>query len=232
MMKWIFAALLLVNVAVAMWLLWYTESPDDANEVARAPVNPERMQLLTEPGIKLKPRPKPPEPKPVAEEIAEPPARACFRAGPFDDLEQALLTGRRLEELKVSFMRREDSRDSVTGYRVYLPPFPSRAAAEAKRKELTRLGFRDHALVLEGGKYAISLGRFSIESNARSHLRNLANKGVKAQLQAIHKTHPVYSLELTGENLAETLKDFEWGASGVSLSEYTCPAPEAAAGGE
>jgi hypothetical protein len=228
MIKWIFAGLLVANVAVALWFFGATEGEGAPETTARTEVNPQKMKLVGEPGVKLKLRPKPAE---VAVDAAQTEAapRVCFRAGPFDELDQALTAGRKLEEKQITFMRREDSRQSVTGYRVYLPPFASRQAAEAKRKELFKLGFRDNALLLQDGRYAISLGLYSVETNARNHVKNLAAKGIKAKLDPIQKMHPIFWLELSGDGLADVLKEFEWGVSSVTLAEYPCPAPEAPA---
>lgn len=223
MMKWILAVLVLVNIGVGLWISGYVPPPE-AVEAPRATVHAEKMRLLTERGVALKPRPKPPEPILETEAGSATPLLACYRAGPFAELESVVQAGKRLEERQVAYMRREESRQAVTGYRVYLPPFPSRQAAEARRKELTRLGFKDHALIQDGGRYAISLGLYTIEANARDHLKQLAVKGIVAKLDPIQQRRTAYWLELTGADLFDVLQDFDWREPGVSLSEFTCPA--------
>lgn len=225
MLKWLFAALLILNVGVALWVYSYGDRSAVPEPEPRIPVRAETMKLVTEAGVALKPRPRPPEPKPQLPSEAAPPLAACYRAGPFSELEQVLAAARQLEERGVPSMRREETRPTVTGYRVYLPPFPTRQAAEARRKELTRLGFRDHALIQEDGRYAVALGFYSVHANASKQLRRLEAKGVRARIEPVQQSRTAYWLELTGANLFETLKDFSWGTSGVSLSEYNCPAP-------
>lgn len=223
MTRWFFAVLVLANLALWMWASWYQERAVGEAEAPRPQVHAEQMKLLTEPGVKLKPRPKPPEANAEAEAAVVVP-RHCYRAGPFAELDAAIAAGKGLEARGIGHMRQEETRPAVTGYRVFLPPFPSREAAERKRKELARLGFQDHALTQEGGRYAISLGLYSIEANAIAHQQRLAAKGVAAKLEPIRQARTAYWLELSGENLFEALKDFGWGAAGVSLSELACPA--------
>jgi len=235
MLKWVFAALVIVNVGVALWVYSYGDKPVAPEEEPRLAVHPELMKLATEPGAALKLRAKatPRKLQPPSEPSAMQPA--CYRAGPFSELEQVLDAARKLETRGIASMRREETRPTVTGYRVYLPPFPTRQAAEAKRKELTKLGFRDHALILDNGRYGVALGFYSVRANAAKQLRRLEAKGVGAKVEPVQQSRTAYWLELSGSNLFETLKDFSWGAGGVSLSEYNCPTivtePAAGAGG-
>ena len=225
MLKWLFAALLILNVGLVLWIYSYGSSPTTPEQEPRVAVRAETMKLATEAGVSLQRRPNPPAARPQAPAEPPMPLGACYRAGPFSELEQVLAAARQLEERGVSSMRREESRPTITGYRVFLPPFPTRQAAEAKRKELTRLGFRDHALILEGGKYGVALGFYSVDANARKQMRRLEAKGVRAKIEPVQQSRTAYWLELTGGNLFDSLKDFSWGASGVTLSEYNCPAP-------
>jgi hypothetical protein len=222
MIRWFFAALVLANVGAWMWTSWYME-PGPVGEIARPAVHPEQMKLIGEPGVRLKPRPAPVEaPKPEAQVQAP---RTCYRAGPYADLQTAVAVGKRLDERGVASMRREETSRTVTGYRVFLPPFPSKQAAEAKRRQLVRLGFTDNALVQEQGRYGIALGVFSVEANAVERHRSLIARGIKAKLEPIQHAHAAYWLELTGENLFDALKDFSWGTPGVAFAEYPCAAP-------
>ena len=221
MIRWLLAVLVLVNVGAWMWTGWYLE-PAPVGELARASVHPDQMKLIGEPGVKLKPRAVAEAPKTDA---ATQTPRVCYRAGPYTDLEAAVAIGKQLEERGVASMRREETSRTVSGYRVFLPPFPTKQAAENKRRQLVRLGFTDNALVQEQGRYGISLGVFAVEANAKERRRDLAAKGIKARLEPIQHAHAAYWLELAGENLFDALKDFNWNAPGVALAEYPCAAP-------
>jgi len=221
-MKWVFAFLVLANLGLWMWATGYHREPPEEAPPPRPALAPEKMRLLSEPGVKLKPRaPKPPPPPAVA---------TCFRLGPFAEGQAEALAAARLAELKLAFERRAEETQAAGGFRVYLPPFPSKGAAEKKRKDLTRLGFKDHALMQEEGlRNAIALGLFSVEANAQAHVQRLAAKGVKAKMEPIPPARPPHWFELRpAEGLADILKQQDWGA-GVEVRSISCPPPAAAA---
>jgi hypothetical protein len=186
------------------------------------------MRLLKEPGVRLVPRTPPtavPAPESVMPPVAEPATLVCYRLGPFASSESADQAMARLGELKLGAERQQEERRTVTGFRVMLAPFPSRPAAEEKRRELTRLGFKDHAVISEEGQpLALSLGVYSIETNAQRHLARLAARGIKAELQPLHQVRVVYWLEVRHtEPGAEALKKLDWGSADVGLVAESCP---------
>ncbi len=224
-LKWIFAALVLVNLGLWMWASWYKETPLEENRTARAPIVPEKMRLLTEPDVKLTPRKAPP---PANAELVANVASSCFRLGPFAEPALAARAETKLGEMKIGFNRRSEETRTITGYRVFLPPLASKEAAERKRQELTRLGFRDHALIQEDGWHnAISLGLFSVEANATARVHELAAKGVEASVQPLSQNRTLYWLDIVApvspEN-AVKLKQNDWGAKDIPAQETACPA--------
>lgn len=228
-MRWLFAALVLVNLGLLMWASWYKEEWRAPSAPSRPEVNREQLKLLAEPGVRLEPRA---TRSGAAQALVPASPAACYRLGPFAQREQAARAEARLGELRLAFVQREETRETPKGYRVYLPPFPTREAAEARRAELTRLGFRDHAVIQEEGmQNAVSLGVFAVEANARSHLEKLAAKGIRAELQPILQRRSVYWVELHGEvvhAVLDTLRRESWGAE-AGLHETPCPAaPDAA----
>lgn len=226
-MKWLAATLLLIVLGMWMWILWYVTPPESAEApLGRPEVNAQKMRLTSEPGVRLTPRavtPNTTAPAAVVDAAAD--NRLCARLGPFATAEGADKAGALLSEREFAFERRAEERRSVTGYRVYLPPFASAQAAEAKRRELTRLGFRDHAVIHEPGlNNALSLGLFAVEKNARRHVRDLGARGIKAKMQPLHQSRTVYWLELRAEPQAlEPLKSVDWGTTEVSLIAESCP---------
>ncbi|MBI3779050.1 MAG: SPOR domain-containing protein [Gammaproteobacteria bacterium] len=224
-LKWIFAALVLANLGLWMWASWYKESPLEENRVARAPIAPEKMRLLTEPDVKLTPRKAPP---PANAELVANVASSCFRLGPFAEPALAAKAETKLGEMKIGFTRRSEETRTITGYRVFLPPLASKEAAERKRQDLTRLGFKDHALIQEEGWHnAISLGLFSVEANAESRVRELAAKGVEAKAQPLTQSRTLYWLDIVTPVAPENavkLKQTDWGAKDIQAQETACPA--------
>ncbi|BAV34603.1 hypothetical protein SCL_2320 [Sulfuricaulis limicola] len=224
-LKWIFAALVLANIGLWMWASWYQDAPVEETRAARAPVAPEKMRLLNEPGVKLVPRKQPP---PANAELTASVAPACFHIGPFPDVDLVARAETRLNELPLTYSRRAEETRSVTGYLVYLPPLSSPKAAERKRQELTRLGFKDHALMQEEGmQNAISLGLFTVEANAASRVRELAAKKIQARIQPFQQTRTRFWLDVAVRAPAETqgkLRQIDWAAKDVQVQEIACPA--------
>ena len=168
-LKWLLAAFVLANLGLWMWASWYQETPLEETRAARAPIAPEKMRLLTTPDVKLTPRKAPP---PANAELVANAVPVCFHIGPFAETARVTQAEAKLNELHLGFARRAEETKMITGYRVYLPPLASKEAAERKRQELTRLGFKDHAVFQEEGWHnAISLGLFSVEANATARVR-------------------------------------------------------------
>jgi hypothetical protein len=237
-MKWVFAILVLANLGFWLWASGIREPQGEPVVSARPALAPEKMKLLAEPGVKLAPRPKPrpqqprpaePEPTAATEGRRES-AGACYRVGPFADVESADKAGAVLTELNVSFVRELEEQRRVASQRVYLPSLPTKEAAEAKRRELTRLGFRDHALIEEEGmQNAISLGVFSVEANARRHMKALAAKGIEARIEPLYQIRTGHWLALrpvapaSGGDPLAVLRERKWEAPNVKLTEAPCP---------
>jgi hypothetical protein len=224
-LKWVFATLVLANLGLWMWASWHKEAPLEESRAPRAPVALEKMRLFNEPGVKLVPRKAPP---PANAELTASVAPTCFHIGPFPDVDLVARAETRLNELPLTYSRRTEETRSVTGFLVYLPPLPSPKAAERKRQELTRLGFRDHALVQEGDmQNAISLGLFTVEANAESRVRELAAKKIQARIQPFQQTRTRFWLDVAVRAPAETqgkLKQIDWAAKDVQVREIACPA--------
>lgn len=224
-LKWLFATFVLVNLGLWMWASWYKEAPVDEHRTARAAIAPEKMRLLTEPDVKLTPRKAPP---PANAELVANAVQVCFHIGPFAETARITQAEAKLSEMHLGFARRTEETKMITGYRVYLPPLASKEAAERKRQELTRLGFKDHAVFQEEGWHnAISLGLFSVEANATARVRELAAKGVEASMQPLTQNRTRYWLDLIApvspENVMK-LKLTNWGAKDIQAQETTCPA--------
>jgi hypothetical protein len=224
-LKWAFGALVLANLGLWMWASWYHQPALDVNRSVRAPIAAEKMRLLSEPGVRLQPRKAPP---PAHAELSANAPQVCFHVGPFPDADLAARAETSLNGLQLLFARRAETSKTVSGYQVYLPPLSSKAAIERKLKQLTRLGFKDHAVIQEGElRDAISLGLFSVEANADVRVKKLAAKGIRAKVQALYQTRTLYWLDITTAVPADTaakVKQIDWGAKDVQAQETACPA--------
>ena len=237
MLKWLFGLLVLSNLGLLMWGTWYREplAPIEAPQ-PQAPVAVEKMKLLSEPGVRLIARAKAPTPAPPPGENSAA-AASCHRLGPFTSPEKARAAATKLENWGLKSERLSEFETQGVGYRVYLPPFASREVAEGKRRELTRLGFADHALIVgeDGMENGISLGLFAVEQNAQARVQQLAQKGVEASVQSVPTVRPVYWLALStpavdgkiGDVPIARFTEEDWGISAAPLRPVACP-PESA----
>ena len=246
LLRWLFAALVLVNVGVAMWARWYRKPtmPPPAQPLPQ--VHPERMVLLSLPPIK----PSVPAPAAPAKTrsshpsapslgkasgpaihaasniVAVPaPVRRCVTIGPFSAAEAAQRGGAWLKGARISYAVRTQDDQVPASYWVYLPPLASRAAAERMLKELDRKGVRQHIIVRQPGlENAISLGLYDMPANASTRITELARKGVHAQQQIRYRLLTRYWLdvELARPGERAQLLGQDWGVAGAAVQDVPC----------
>lgn len=225
MMRWIFAALVLANVGLLMWASWFREAPGE-RIVARPLYHPELMVPLKAGSSSLRARKSERAEAPLAE--AKPRPR-CVTLGPLSDAAAdkaaAWLAGE-----QVSATRRDETQKTESGHWVFLAPFATRKEAEAQRRELDRVGLREHLIMKDSeGRIAISLGLYTSAENARNRLKELTEKGVTAQLETRYKSEKVHYFDLRlAEPADETLSRLRaqgWAGSGAEVRDTPC-APE------
>lgn len=223
-MKWVFAGLILVNMGFWMWASWYAE-PGNVSQApeARLQFNAESIQLLTEPEVVLKTRRSRTAPTKVLTDITPP--KQCFVLGRFS--RETLMQRARsdLASMGLAAVLRTDKESSVT-YQVYLPPFEDAKQARDMRKRLTRLGYKDHALMTEKGmEHAISLGVFAVKANANQRMNQLRRHGIKPKRKTLTRVRRYYWLDVKSENdLLDILQGHAWGETEVALQAQQCPA--------
>ena len=236
-MKWIVGVLVLANVGLLMWGLWYRDPLVDVDPIKPRPtVAPDKMKLLSEPGARLVLRSQTATPAIPSEGTSA--SANCFQLGAFPSVEKARTAAGKLDIWGLRYTRVAEFETLGPSYRVYLSPLPSRDAAERKRRELTKLGFTDHALIQqeESMENAISLGIFSVEQNAITRVQQLARHNINALVQPIPNVHPVYWLTLStpavDDQIAQTplarFAEEDWGAPNVRLRPALCGVERAA----
>ena len=123
-------------------------------------------------------------------------ANVCLEWGGFTDAEKAAALAA-LEPLQLGRQMSQRRIDSTSAYWVFLPPLPSKAAAEKRVGELKAGGLKDFFILSEGPqKNAISLGVFKTEDAASKFLDAVREKGVAnarygARTQTIQQTFVV-----------------------------------------
>jgi hypothetical protein len=169
-MKKLFLLLLIANAALFAYV--YVDRMNSAANAAAdryKPLNAEQVKVLTAQQMSRL------GPAKVAQLTL-----ACAEWGPLTEPERvkALKLIEPLARGKtVSSRRTEVSAE----HWVYIPPKPSKAAAERSLAELKKLGIDDGVIILETGawNYAISLGAYRSRDGANARLAELKAKGVK-----------------------------------------------------
>jgi SPOR domain len=236
-MKWLFGLLVLANVGLYMWGRWYHQPLVNVERLKPRPsVAADKMKLLSEPGAHLIPRAQAANAPNRPDTLAA--GDDCFKLGPFSTLEKVRAAAGKLDIWGIGYVRLSEFETLGPSYRVYLPPLPSKEAAERKRRELTKLGFSDHALIQqeEGMENAISLGIFSVEQNAITRVQQLARRNITALIQPIPNMHPLYWLALSPPAIDDKLgaipvarfREEDWGTPNVSLRPAICGIERAA----
>ena len=184
--------LLVLNLGVAAW--WALHSPAPAPAAEEAPLGVARLQLLREAG--RPPVVAVPEPVAAAVEPAPPPqppvpvsatTQQCYSFGPFPDTAATNAARARLKPLVArSAVREQRPAASGKGWRVYLPPQPSLADAQAMAQRITAAGFTDLFVVREGAEAnSIALGRYKSEDTAQRRAEALTGAGFPARTEPL-----------------------------------------------
>lgn len=174
-MKWVAFLLLAANVAYPAWRI-RSPSPVAPSARARPTQSGPRLVLLSEiPKARLRRREIAVLPQPAA--VSDPgTARRCFSAGGVSDTAQVDRMQAWFEGHGAKVLSRTVERREMPLYWLYLPPLPSRAAAEGRVHSLEQEGIGDIYLIPDGDmRNAISLGLYA-------HRTSLARR--QAQLHA------------------------------------------------
>lgn len=180
-MRTVVALLLAANLA----LLAYTEldlmSEGESGRLQKQ-LFPEKIRLLT-----------PQQVAGLGPAKAAQLANVCLEWGGFTDAEKAAALSA-LEPLQLGKQMSQRRIESTSAYWVYLPPLPSKDAAEKKVTELKAQGLKDFFILSDGAqKNAISLGVFKTEDAANKFLETVKAKGVNnaksgARMQTMQQT--------------------------------------------
>jgi hypothetical protein len=180
-MKLLVVVLVLANLALFAWGQFDRMSESESNRLQRQ-LAPEKVRLLT--------------PQQVT---ALGPAKAaqlqntCLEWGAFTEQEKSAVAAA-LEPLQLGRALVQKRVDSTSAYWVYVPPLPSKPAAEKRVAELRGLGLKDFFILNDGTeRNAISLGVFKTEEAANRFLESIRDKGVRnarsgARTQTIQQT--------------------------------------------
>lgn len=217
-MRALFFLLVLANLLFYAWHAGYVgPGPDATGEPARLTqeIAPEKIRIVSADQAR-------------ALTGKTPKAPACLEWGAFpaQDFERAQVL---LAAMNPSPRFTARKSDETAGWWVFLPPQPSKPAADKKGAELKQLGISDFFLINEDGpnKLAISLGVFKTEEAARNYLETLARRGVKngrATERESRGAKTIVQFREVDDALRAKLTDLRKEFSGQDIKD--CPAEE------
>lgn len=231
-MKALLMLLLLLNFGFFAWQHWYGEESADPFSAGRPVGNDTapRIVLVDEaepealaaaggqPSVQAPPEERP---TPPSREGASPPVMTCATLGPFEERDIAEMVQRRLGEAGFRSALRESGGQIRSGFWVYLPPFPSRDAAEATEDELRAKGVHDLFIVSGSDQQnAISLGLFSTPERADQRAAEIGRLGFSPRVAERFRDATVYWVDFL-QSPGQTLEPEALGAlgAGVTLPE-------------
>ena len=178
-----------LNLGAAVW--WIAHDPPPPPAPVQVPPGVAPLQLVNETGMPpsaLAPAMASAETTapPVADGSAAAPAQQCFSFGPFASNEAGAAAAAKLKSLVQTLATRGQAAAPARGWRVYLPPQPSREQAEAVAQRIAAAGFSDFLIVREGAEAnSIALGRYRGEEAANKRVQALNAAGFTARAEAL-----------------------------------------------
>jgi len=165
-MRIAFFVLLFANAAFFAYRFYVTQYATPAVDPLGQQIQPERIHIV--------------QPEELAKIAASRRGVACIELGPIaaaeagraEEAASALASGLKISQRRV---------DDAMRWWVYIPPLPTRAAANQRVAELKKQGIADSQLISDDSVWrnAISLGVFSSEDAASRRLDELTRRGVR-----------------------------------------------------
>lgn len=173
--------LVVLNLGVAGW--WALRVPFAPPAAPEPPAEVPRLRLAGEPA--------PDATVTVAPAVAPAPAvlpgnAVCHSFGPFADRAAVQSARAALGAGVLRSLVRERASGRVRGWRVIVPPLPTREQAVALAARIEAAGFTDYFVMREGADTnAVALGRFGAEDSARRREAELVAAGFPARAEAV-----------------------------------------------
>lgn len=209
MRRWLVFALLAANAALLLWQWAGTENgrlavtDQPAADVPQLKLYKEASSGELRQAVKddadaanLPAAESAPEVRALTDNSAPPAAAVeCMRVGPFGSSGAADAVASRLRSLGYAPRKQSGSGQISAGFWVYLPPYPTHAAAEATAQQLKDKGVED--LFIVGGSdnpNAISLGLFSTLERAQNRAEAIRKLGFEPTVTERYREGTVYWL--------------------------------------
>ena len=231
-LSYIFAVLILANIAAFLW-------PDSANyaphvHAAKEEINPHFVRLnkeieekfYSQSVVDIEPSDATGSGLLIA---AASNSAACYRIGPFMHKENYELAEAVLFNAGVKYRKSKRPSKSSNVYRVFLGPYDSRAGVADARVELKRKKVLDHFVRKQNDEqFIISLGIYSTEESADTAIRLFDGKleGVQKQSEVVVLPDS-YWLHFSmdeEERIRDQLSGMDWGEQSAKMGLHPCGA--------
>lgn len=219
MKRALFLALLLANLGVLAWYIWYVPPavpPTPAPALTGQPLkltseltNTERKALATASAAANAAQQPAPAPVSAAAPVAAPGlttnasavgAESCATYGPFPGGDAIDKAEARLKTLGLTTSRHTVPGKAKLGYWVYLPPFGSKREADAAADLLKKRGVADIYVVPdEANRNAVSLGVFNQHDGATQRVKEIKKLGFHPILTERFRDEPHYWIDAHGQ---------------------------------
>lgn len=219
-MRWLFALLLIANMALFAMMQLHQENPGNESIAGHTPLHAEQIRLLSDTDL--------PQPTLAATPPPAPAAMVCLEWGIFarQDLAKAQSALRKLQ-LDEGAVSVHNMPEKASKYWVYIPPLKTKADAQKKQDELKALGIEESLVLQDNNKwrYAISLGVFSTQEAAEKYLAELRGKNVrsaKAGPRTLDEGHASLRIKATGADLEANVVKIKQDFEGTELKAVPC----------
>ncbi len=216
-MKWLFAALVLVNMALYLWASGLERHSSSTNGATRPPVNEKSMRLLNEVTLGE-----------VGNETVELSAllpQQCVRVGPFSEDETFNKATEVFDEFDLAYDRQTVNARQVQSFRVQMGPFDEAVEMETEIAKLQEMGIDAYPVKSAQGEDVISLQLFPQQGAAENLVTELAGQGFQADIsREVDSLGPFRWLEASYTQAAtlEGLRSTDWGEPQVQVQSAAC----------
>ena len=219
-MRWVFALLLLGNIAFFAAMQLPQEKTGSDTMTSHTPYLGEKIRLIAEDETQAT-APSQPSASPAAPQV-------CLEWGLFSEQElvqaRTALRPLKLDDNDIS-VRSASARTST--WWVYIPPLKTKQEANKKVEELKGLNIQDSFVMQDNNRwrYAVSLGVFSTEVAADKYLAHIREKGVKSAKAAPRNLDGVHSsmiIKAGGANIEAELVKLKQDFPATELKAVPC----------
>ena len=208
-MKWVFMALVLVNVILYLWVTGHPAQSGVTLPDAMPNLNERAMELLHERNARR----------------GRPVLANCLRVGPFATEETYSRASRLLVNRGYGFTRNVISARELRTFRVYLGPFNSSIEQDQSARKLDQMGLNHYVHQDEAGT-TLSIQLFSQGEEAGRYVAELTVLGLAAKAKAEVRTlGPLRWLEVSdvvNEERRQNLAALDWADRTVRLAAVPC----------